>query len=233
MNNIKYLLFLVGIIMLLSSCEKSTSTEDISTITHFVTFELQEGDVVAIEKGEEYVEPGFIAMEGDNDVTSNVTVTGEVGENLGVYELTYSAVNKDGYPSSVTRQVIVYDPASPQDDLTGDYAAEVVRTEGDGTNPRPFPNSSVSISRVAQGIFYVEGLMGNYYSIGSDYGSNYRMDGYIALNSDYSISVLYSHVIGWGDGLEDFRNGSYDPETGTLYWESIYAGGDIFAVTAY
>jgi hypothetical protein len=128
--------------------------------------------------------------------------------------------------------VVVYDPTSPEDDLSGDYVAEVVRTEGDGTNPRPLTNS-LSISQVAQGIFYVEGLLGSYYSKGYGYGSNYRMDGYIALNSDYSISLLYSHVIGWGDGLEDLRNGSYDPETGKLYWESIYAGGDIFAVTAY
>jgi hypothetical protein len=233
MKNLKYLsLFFVALIVLFSGCEKSTSTEDLSTITHFVTFELEGGDVLIIEKGEEYVEPGYTALEGETDVTSNVQVSGEVGESLGVYELTYSAVNEDGYSSSTTRQVVVYDPTSPEDDISGEYVAEVVRTESDGTNPRPRTNS-LAISKVTQGIFYVEGFLGNYYSIGSEYGSSYRMDGYIALNSDYSISLLYSHVIGWGDGLEDLLNGSYDPETGQIYWESIYAGSDIFAVTAY
>jgi hypothetical protein len=233
MKNLKYLsLFFVGLTVLFSGCEKSTSTEDISSITHFVTFELEEGEVVIIEKGEEYVEPGYIALEGETDVTTSVQVSGEVGESLGVYEITYSAVNEDGYPSSLTRQVIVYDPTSPEDDISGEYIAEVVRTEADGTNPRPRTNS-LAISQVTQGIFYVEGFLGNYYSIGSEYGSSYRMDGYIALNSDYTISLLYSHIIGWGDGLEDLLNGTYDPVTGQIYWESIYAGSDIFAVTAY
>ena len=46
-----------------------------------------------------------------------------------------------------------------------------------------------------------------------------------------ALSLLSSYVAGWGDGLEGFQNGEYDPGTGLLYWESIYASGDIYAVT--
>jgi hypothetical protein len=79
------------------------------------------------------------------------------------------------------------------------------------------------------GIFYVNCLLGYYYAAG--YGPAYAMTGYISLNADNTFSLITSHVQGWGDGLEAFNNATYDEETGELYWESIYAGADIFATT--
>ena len=35
---------------------------------------------------------------------------------------------------------------------------------------------------------------------------------------------MYSHVNGWGDGLDYIQNGKWDEATGTLSYESGYAG---------
>jgi hypothetical protein len=98
------------------------------------------------------------------------------------------------------------------------------------SNPRTYTAGS-TITWKAPGIFEVDCLLGGTYSIFAGYGPSYAMHGYISLENDNStITCLTSYVAGWGDGLEGFQNGLYTPGVG-LYWESIYAGGDIFAVT--
>lgn len=224
---------IVSLVIGFSACEKNTSTEDISTITYYVTFELEGEELMSIELGDPYVEPGYTALEGEEDVTSEVVVSGEVNsESPGLYTLTYSAVNSDGYSSSTDRTVIVYNPAAPDDDFSGTYSSAIERTESDGSNPRNH-NATINITKVAQGIFYVDCLLGAIYSISSPYGygPNYAMTGYIALEADYSLTLLSSYIRGWGDGLEGFQNGVYNTITGIPYWESIYAGGDVYAIT--
>lgn len=216
---------------LLFSCEKQTSTEDTSKITHFVTFELDGPSVVTVPIGESYVEPGYTAYEGENDVTPNVVVTDDIDEtSLGVYTVTYSADNVDGFGAEVERTVVFYDPNAPTTDISGSFSTTIVRTESDGINPRNYAGA-VNISNIAPGIFYVDCLLGGTYSIDAGYGPAYAMTGYVALNNDNTLSLLSSYLSGWEDGLEGFQNGVYDEGTGLCYWESIYADGDIYAVT--
>lgn len=222
-------LFVLSI--LFAGCEKDITTEDTSIITYYVTFDLDGETLMKLPKGQAYTEPGFTAMEGESDVTGAVLVEGSVdADSPGLYTIDYSAVNSDGYPSSVTRTVIVYDPTAPETDFSGTYSTSIVRTEADGSNPRPYAGE-INITKIAQGIFYVDCLLGATYSIHYGYGSAYAMTGYISLNADNSLSLLSSYVAGWGDGLEGFKNGSYNPTTGLPYWESIYAGNDTYAVT--
>ncbi len=115
-------------------------------------------------------------------------------------------------------------------DISGTYSTSITRTESDGTNPRDYAGVT-NITKVAQGIFYVDCLLGGTYSVHYGYGPNYGMTGYIALNTDNTLSLLSSYIPGWGDGLEDFRNGVYNEGAGLPYWESGYAGGDFYAVT--
>ena len=56
--------------------------------------------------GDSYIELGAVAND-DNDGDIEVIVTGEVGEDLGTYVLTYTAVDAAGNSSSVTRSVVV------------------------------------------------------------------------------------------------------------------------------
>jgi hypothetical protein len=230
-KNIYLLIILVSGLVFLGSCEKKTSSEDTSRITYYVTFELDGPSLVIIPAGGTYVEPGYTAMEGETDVTADVDVSSDLDESTpGYYTIVYSAINKDGFSAAVQRNVVVYDPASPDDDFSGSYITDIIRTESDGSDPRPY-SGAANITKVAQGVFYVDCLLGGTYSIGYGYGPAYAMTGYIKLEADYSITLLSSYVAGWGDGLEGFQNGEYDSGTGFLYWESIYASGDIYAVT--
>jgi hypothetical protein len=125
MKKIILLSFLV--VALFSSCNKNVinNTEDkvgVSTVTHYVTLELNGSAVMSIVKGESFTDPGVVAKEGDEEVTA--TVTGTVDPNTtGIYTITYTAVNKDGFPSSATRTVVVI-PAHENDgsDISGQYA---------------------------------------------------------------------------------------------------------------
>lgn len=226
----KKILTIVGLAFLtlfIVSCEKET--EGISRETHYAVFELTGGSLYQLQIGTPYIEPGVVAKAGDAvlevESSNDIDYTA-----LGVYTVQYSAVNSDGFSASTQRTVVVYDPTSPLTDISGKYSAGVVRTEADYSSPRP-RTGEVNISKLAPGIFSVDCLLGGFYSIGSGYGSSYAMTGYIVLKSDNKLGLLSSYVSGWGDGLQDFFDGSYDPATGKIVWKSVYASGDIFSVT--
>ena len=77
-----------------------------STITEFAEFEMTGGTYVYVEEGTPFVEPGIAALAGGESL--EVETSGTVDENTpGVYVLTYSAVNADGFPATATRYVAV------------------------------------------------------------------------------------------------------------------------------
>ncbi len=229
MKKLLYLLSVVFLLAIVTSCEEESA--GLSTITYYVEIDLDGGSTVAIPIGSTYQEPGYTAMEGETDVTDQVLISSNVNASeIGVYRVNYEAINADGYSSSTSRTVVVYDPTAPDDDLSGTYTTTIVRTESDGTLPRTY-NARMTVTKQGTGVFYVSCLLGGTYAIGFGYGPAYAMTGYINLNSDYSISLITSFVQGWGDSLENFKNASYNPETGNLTWIGVYAGADDFKVT--
>lgn len=227
-TTIKILLSLF-LVLSIFSCEKES--EGLTRITYYAEIDLEGSSTVAVPLSGTYTEPGYTGSENGVDKTSEVEVSDDINTaSLGVYTVTYQLINSDGFYSTTTRTVVVYDPSSPADDFSGTYSTSIVRTESDGSDPRNYAGE-VNITKLANGLFYVDCLLGGTYSIYAGYGSSYAMTGYITLNSDYTISVVYSYVAGWGDGLEGFQNGTYDVSTGLPYWESVYASGDIYAVT--
>lgn len=229
MKKILFILSIFFLFVTVISCEKES--EGLSIITYYVEIDLDGGSTVAIPLGSEYEEPGFTAMEGENEVTDQVEVSSNVNASeIGVYQVNYEAVNADGFSSSTSRTVVVYDPTAPEVDLSGTYNTSIVRTEADGSSPRSY-SAQMTVTKQGTGVFYVSCLLGGTYSIGFGYGPAYAMTGYINLNSDYSISMITSFVQGWGDSLENFKDATYNPETGNLEWVSVYAGADNFAVT--
>ena len=228
----KQIIYILGIVLLLGSvvsCEKES--EGLSRVTHYVDINLEGPATVTVPVGTEYNEPGYTAVEGETDVTDQVETADNINNSqIGVYNVTYTAVNQDGFPSSKSRTVVVYDPAAPDVDLSGTYTTTIVRTESDGSNPREY-HAQMTLAKQGTGVFYVSCLLGGTYSVGWGYGPAYAMTGYVNLNSDYSFSLITSFIQGWGDSLEGYQNGKYLQDSGDVYWESIYAGGDIYAVT--
>jgi len=235
-NMMKKSLFILSIItvviFIFTGCEKEVTTEDNSKITYYVTFDLEGGDLLTIPKGSAFVDPGYTAMEGTQDVTSKVVVDGEVdGLNVGLYVLTYSAVNKDGFASSASRVVIIYDPSAPPTDISGTYSTHILRYYAGSPSVRS--GYTITIEKLAPGFFYVSDLFGGWYAQGSGYGASYAMTGYIQLNPGNIITLVSSYIRGWGDSCDNMENGAYDPGTKELFWAVNYLGGLIqFNVTS-
>jgi hypothetical protein len=150
MKKVSMALIIIMLVLVFSGCEKDLTSEGVSKLTHYVTFDLTGGDFLLNPKGTAFVDPGIIAMEGTTDVSSSVSVTGSVNTGtVGLYVLTYSATNVDGFPASVSRSVIVYDPAAQETDLSGNYLSDVARI----SPARAFTGLNVTITKLLPGFF--------------------------------------------------------------------------------
>lgn len=222
MKKLLYILLIVQTVAFTTGCKKDLSSEGVSKLSIKIT--LKGSTLITIPRGGTYTEPGYTAEDGNTkaDVTTEVKIDGTVDtQTTGYYEITYSAVNSDGIPISALRKVIIYDPAAPKTDITGNYLGKVTRNTS--TN-NLFNGLSVSISKLAPGFFEVTDLLGGYYDQGRVYGSAYAMGGYIQLNTDNSITLVSSYMPGFGDSLSSLTNGKYDPATKIVSWNAGYAG---------
>jgi hypothetical protein len=119
------LLLLLSGALLLGSCKKDpVNTEDRvggSRVTRFPTFTLNGTAYQSIVVGTTFTDPGATAKEGDTPLT--VTTSGTVDATaVGVYTITYSATNKDGFPGTATRTVAVLpEPEVAGVDISGKY----------------------------------------------------------------------------------------------------------------
>jgi len=231
MKRIIYILILIFFVSFLSGCKKELTSEGVSRLTRYVTFELTKGALVITPKGTAFVDPGYKAMEGTTDVTTKVTKEGSVNTSkVGLYVITYSATNSDGFSASVSRSVIVYDPAAPATDLTGSYSSNVSRI----SPARAFTNLSVTITKKAPGFFYVSDFLGGFYDQGANYryGPAFALTGYMQLNADNTLSYVSSYNAAWGDAANSFSNGVYNPVTNGLTWRVSYTSSNYnFVVT--
>lgn len=127
MKQISQLIFL-SIIIVLAACNKedikNTDTKvGISRVTNFPIVALKGERYVTISVGGTYTEAGVDATEAGAAIP--VTTAGSVNTTTpGIYTLTYSALNKDGFSASVVRTVAVYstDASAAANDLSGNYA---------------------------------------------------------------------------------------------------------------
>lgn len=159
----------------------------------------------------------------------------------GMYQVYYNS-----YGSIVTtnptvykiREVYVYDPTI-EVDISGTYNINMEESIYlSATVERPFSyyaegygyvtSSSIQISQLLPGFFEVSDLLGGWYDQIRGYdvlnpGYDFKMSGYIALNSDNTITLLSSYIPAWGDSLDGMWDGEYDEETQTITYETWYA----------
>ena len=232
MKKIIYSLF-VCLSLTMVSCDEST--QDPSFITYYVDFEMKGSDIEAVALGTPYVEPGVIAREKGEDVSSKMKITGteDIDVNtVGVYHIPYAAENVDGYANSTSRTVVVYDPAITTD-ISGTYiAGEGTQREvqgDDGTwTAAGYTDFKVTLTRIAPGGFEVSDFLGGFYDQGKGYGAAYAMAGYAKLNADNTLEILSGDVAGFGDSYDEgtFVNAKYNPAgvPGDVQWTVGYAG---------
>jgi hypothetical protein len=126
MKILKYFIALFSVYAL-AGC---TKTEDVnntetkvgqSRVTFFPTFEMKGPRYSSIVKGGSFTDPGVTAKEGADDLQIQTTGTVDAAT-PGVYDITYSATNKDGFSASVTRTVAILPEAEQAGvDISGGY----------------------------------------------------------------------------------------------------------------
>ena len=137
-----------GIIMVsvvLTSCEKEESSANVSKVTNYPTLDLTGDQFMTIAAGGTYNEPGITVTIGGEEVEPEIE--GSVDASTpGVYIITYSAANEDGFSASVKRYVGVIDAAAAANDFSGKYQ----RTKY-GTNTTPA--GIATWTKVADGLY--------------------------------------------------------------------------------
>jgi BT_2262-like, C-terminal domain/Bacterial surface protein, Ig-like domain len=229
-NKILFLMVLV-LVTALSGCKKVT-TAGFTQITYYPTLEVLGDPVVITPLGIAYVDAGAKAVLQGEDVSSEIVTTSNVDSNVGgVYTVSYKITNKDGYSRSASRTVYVAD-TTPSVITTGIHTVaagtnRVVIASGVTVNYSGYP---VLLLQTAPGVFYISDFLGGYYDKRAGYGSNYAMTGYFKVNADNTLSLISSHIIGWGDSLDELNNASVDPVTGKITFSAVYAGSYSFNV---
>lgn len=149
---ITYYSSLLVVVLILAGCKKDpdvTITDSQvggSKITFFVDLALNGNLYESVVKGGTYTDAGAVATENGQPV--DVTVTGSVNTaQAGIYTLTYTATNKDGFAKSTNRYVAVLPEApDPSVDLSGTYSS--------GTSPQ------ATITKISDGLFYTTNCWG-------------------------------------------------------------------------
>jgi hypothetical protein len=125
-KNIKIIFGAIAILAIaLSSCQKSMidtpNQVGISKVTYYANMVLNGNQYMSIVKGSTFTDPGATATAEGQTLT--VTTSGTVDVNTpGIYNITYTAVNKDGFPASLTRTVAVLSMAEQAGvDISGEY----------------------------------------------------------------------------------------------------------------
>lgn len=232
----------------LASCSDSKQIEP--TIQWYPIITLEGDETIYVELGEQFTLPGFTAIntitKEDASYAVEVLIYDVIGEEYvnsiqtsspGMYQVLYISRASEVQPSPdftlyKQRDIYVYDPTI-EEDISGYYNInmdESIYLSNGWTFAQAAANygnvdsSTIRISQLLPGFFYVSDLLGGWYDQIRDYGSGYAMTGYISLNSDNSITLLSSYIAGWGDGLDYLKDGVYDPDTQTISYEVQYAG---------
>lgn len=216
-KSILFLMLMIGVTLFVG-CEKTTYDE--SDITYYVAFDMAGEAVMMAPVGTGFTDPGVTASEAGVDVTADMVVEGSINpDEVGQYIINYSAVNVDGFSSSVTRTVYIYDPA-----VTTDIAGKYTSQAGSWyvSTARNRAGKTIELVKLCPGVFSIECVCLNFWV--EQYGySSMKTSGIIKLNADNTIELLSSFNKYWSDSCSDFSNGTYDPVTKTIEYDYEYA----------
>ena len=228
-NRILFIAMLAFAAFVNISCDDE-STEGMTRITYYAQLSLEGDKTLYVDKGAEFVDPGYSAIMEGEDVTDMVEVSSNVNTaKSGVYSISYSIVNNDGFYSTASRTVIVTDPNDPVEGLY-ETDPESYRIYGGET---PYGASfDILILNNGDGTYSVDDLLGGWYCQRAGYGTDYAMEGTISVDADGNITLINSYVPGWGDSATGITNGKV--VDGTINWTVEYTDTPlIFVVKMY
>ena len=157
--------------VLFTSCKKDT--ENVSFVTTFADFEMKGDQYQSLVVGQQYVEQGVSAKEGDKNL--EIITKGAVDvSKVGVYEITYSAINSDNFPGSVKRYVAVL-PSAPTADISGSFFYKAN------------PTFTTAMTKMAPG----------FYTFGNVWGASV-IPAYVLCTNGVDLTLPLSQLSGYG-----------------------------------
>lgn len=232
-------LFLIAIVGFLTFSCSEDSTKNVSKVTHYPELTLIGDDIIYLHKGDEFVEPGIIAMEGENAIPYTTTVSGDYqGGNtidtniVDIYHVTYSAVNQDGFSGSITRTVIVYEDSNLTTSISGLYISKVVRNGSQ--NAQYFNMKYVLVWKKSNGTYEMSDGIGGYYNLGRSYGVGYAARPVIITANDIAtnnFAPIPSFGVGAFGGNAIMTGLTANPTLGTLSFSTTWDAGYTFVTT--
>ena len=117
-----------------------------------INFALEGNSLIVLEQGNEYIEPGYKAIDSnDGDITNKVTITGSVDVNTpGTYVLTYKIKNSTNQEKTLERTIIIGSSplsatiSSSNTSYTNQSIKAIINIVGSSYNYIKFPNGTVS-----------------------------------------------------------------------------------------
>ncbi|MBO4361595.1 MAG: DUF5012 domain-containing protein [Paludibacteraceae bacterium] len=213
-----------------TSCEKESA--GLTSITYFAEIVLEGDATMVVAKGSEFVDPGFTATMKGEDVTDKVEINSNVDTSAsGVYSVTYSIVNEDGFPASATRTVIVLDLTNAVEGFWACSPASHRTNTNTGADVAYGASFEILILDNGDGTYFVDDLLAGWYAQRAGYGDSYAMQAIISIADDGTITLESSHVPGWGDAADALSADSkYDAGAKTITYTVTYAGYLDFSV---
>jgi len=102
-----------------TSCE-DISSDNLSRVTIYPIVTMNGDNVVVLTQGDSFTDDGASALSGSDEL--EITTTGSVDATTpGVYKITYTASNTDGFDASQTRTIIVLSSAPSAFNLEGTF----------------------------------------------------------------------------------------------------------------
>lgn len=240
------LLALTFVGAIFGGCERDLETEGITKkITYYPVFELEGEEEIVIHAGDNFALPGAIAKEQGSEIPVTTSISGtyftgsvdDIDPMLpDIYNVSYSAVNKDGYSGSATRTVRVLPPPGDfVNSIEGVYTQTVVRTPGGGPATADYTDREYAyIAKVGPNTYQLSDGIGGYYEFGREYGPTYAATGATVVANNIaanSFTIGDSFSVGAFGGVAEITSFEVNPATKTIKYKTVWDSGFTFEVT--
>jgi hypothetical protein len=192
-------------------------TVGISKIIYFPTISIKGDKYIIFQQNAPFVDPGATATLTGKDISFTVTPSTINTAVPGVYQLTYSAVNAQGFAATDTRTVVVV-PTSVSLD------AIVAANDFSGTYLRAATGVTSTWTKIGNGVYIVEnpggaGIGAGYQVVGvnysgntisipvqfsASYGGNISADNATYSNGNPAMYAWVFHATNYGTSLRTF-----------------------------